>query len=222
MFTGLVERRGRLAGRTPRGAGARLSIEAGLGALELGESIAVNGVCLTVDVITTRGFEADASSETLSVTTLGRLPVRADVNLERALPVGGRLGGHIVGGHVDGVGVLVEKLPLGEATKLVFSLPPALARFVAPKGSIAVDGTSLTVNHVAGDRFDVVVIPHTRGVTTLDTLDVGAHVNLEADVLARYLARLLEVPAPAVSGSHTAPAASDSALLASLGRAGYL
>lgn len=220
MFTGLVERRGRLAGRTPRGGGARLAIEASFGdePLVLGESVAVNGVCLTVDVLTARGFEADASAETLAVTTLGGLPVRSDVNLERALPVGGRLGGHVVGGHVDAVGTLVEKLPLGEATKLVFSFPAEIARFVAPKGSIAVDGTSLTVNHVAADRFDVVVIPHTRGATTLDALDVGARVNLEADVLARYLARLLDVPAT----SKGAPATADSTLLASLGRAGYL
>lgn len=206
MFTGLVQTKGTLVRRTEHGRDARLVISGdllGIGAIArdaiaLGESIAVDGVCLTVDKIVEPGpgrvtFEADASSETLAKTTLGSLAIGAAVNLERAMPVGGRLGGHIVSGHVDGEGRVAEKTPSGAALKVVFEAPAELMRFVAPKGSICVSGVSLTVNGVSGSTFDVMLVPHTRDKTSLDALAVGARVNLEVDVLARYVARLLEV-----------------------------
>jgi riboflavin synthase len=205
MFTGLVESKGSLVRRTQHGRDARLVLRGDLvtsarDPIVLGESIAIDGVCLTVDVIAEAGepgrptvFEVDASSETLEKTTLGSLPIGAAVNLERALPIGGRLGGHIVSGHVDGVGRVVEKIPTGAALKVVFEAPAELARYIAPKGSICVSGVSLTVNGVSGSTFDVMLIPHTRDKTSLDGLSVGARVNLEVDVLARYVARLLEV-----------------------------
>ncbi len=204
MFTGLVESKGSLVRRTQLGKGARLVVRGQLvgsdrDPIVLGESIAIDGVCLTVDVIVEPGspsapsvFEVDASSETLEKTTLGGLAVGGAVNLERALPVGGRLGGHIVSGHVDGVGRIVEKTPAGTALTVVFEPPAELMRYIAPKGSICVNGVSLTVNNVTATTFDVMLIPHTRDKTSLDALDVGARVNLEVDILARYVARLLE------------------------------
>lgn len=195
MFTGLVQAKGTLVRRTQKGEDARLVVKGPLGGepLRLGESIAVDGVCLTVDVIVdAETFEIDASSETLAKTTLGSVPVLGTVNLERALAVGERLGGHLVSGHVDAVGKLVEKTPAGESTKVTFEVPRELSRFIAQKGSVCVSGVSLTVNHVDRNRFDVMLIPHTLEKTTLGVLEVGAPVNLEVDVLARYVARLLE------------------------------
>ena len=230
MFTGLVESKGTLVRRgsgAPHGPDARLVIRGHFQreALALGESIAVDGVCLTVATIVTPGpgdsaFEADASAETLAKTTLGDLAPGTAVNLERALPIGGRMGGHIVSGHVDGVGRIAGKTPVGGAVKVTFQVPPELCRYIAQKGSICVSGVSLTVNNVAGDRFDVVLVPHTRDKTSLDALPVGARVNLEVDVLARYVARLLEYgrSAPA-SPDH---ASSDAAWTDRLQRAGYL
>ncbi|MBX3191774.1 MAG: riboflavin synthase [Labilithrix sp.] len=215
MFTGLVETKGTLVRSTRSGADSRLVIRGRLGGepLVLGESIAVDGVCLTVAALPGEGtFEADASAETLAKTTLGELTAGSAVNLERALAVGARLGGHIVSGHVDGVGRIVEKVPLGAAVKVTFEVPRDLARYVAPKGSITVSGVSLTVNHVEGDRFDVVLVPHTRDKTSLDALAISAKVNLEVDILARYVARLLEAPRTS----------SDAAWIDRLQRAGYM
>jgi riboflavin synthase len=231
MFTGLVEARGSLDRRTQRGRDARLVVRgelvrAGGDPIVLGESIAIDGVCLTVDTIVEPGgpraasvFEVDASSETLEKTTLGTLAAGSAVNLERALPVGGRLGGHIVSGHVDGVGVVREKIPTGAALKVVFEAPAELARYIAPKGSICVSGVSLTVNHVSGAAFDVMLIPHTRDRTSLDALAIGARVNLEVDVLARYVARLLEA-GPADPSS--ADGEADARLLSRLRASGYV
>jgi len=195
MFTGLVEATGQLSRRDRVGPDARLEILiSGLGEpLALGESISVDGVCLTVQTIVDGGFACDASSETLARTTLGELTLPAKVNLERATPLGGRMGGHIVTGHVDGTGVLLEREPVGEMSKLTFGYPPNLARFIAEKGSICVNGVSLTVNGVGSDRFDVVIIPHTAAVTSLGILSPGGKVNLEVDVLARYILRAREV-----------------------------
>ena len=200
VFTGLVETVGKLEARAARGPGARLSIATSLpsvpcsggASLALGESISVNGVCLTVDAVTKTGFEADASAETLGKTTLGGLRIGGRVNLERALTLEKRLGGHIVTGHVDGVGTLVSRSPLGEAERLVFRFPAELGRFIAPKGSVTVDGISLTVNGVTGDTFDVAIIPRTRQETCIGELGPGGVVNLEVDVLARYVLRALE------------------------------
>ena len=233
MFTGLVEAKGTLVRRTEQGRDARLVIRGELvvgrahpaeksDPIVLGESIAIDGVCLTVDRIVEPGgpgatvFEVDASSETLEKTTLGSLLIGSAVNLERALPVGGRLGGHIVSGHVDGVGHVAEKIPTGAALKVVFEAPAELARYIAPKGSICISGVSLTVNGVSDNRFDVMLIPHTRDKTSLDHLAIGAQVNLEVDLLARYVARLLERP------STTTEPPADSRLLERLRASGYV
>jgi riboflavin synthase len=195
MFTGLVEQKGHLARRSRRGEGFRLAVEAGLGALTLGESISVNGACLTVVSSDARGFEADVSLETAARTTLGGLSIGAAVNLERALKVGDRLGGHLVSGHVDAVAELLRVAPAGEARRLSVGFPPELARFIAAKGSITLDGVSLTVNSVTSSELSVMVIPHTLLVTTLGELRPGSAINLEVDTLARYAVRFLEVSA---------------------------
>ncbi|AUX47109.1 riboflavin synthase subunit alpha [Sorangium cellulosum] len=197
MFTGLVETIGVLRRRSG-GAVARALIEANLGPLSLGESISVNGACLTVDRIAPGGFECDMSSETLRRTTLGALPVGARVHLERATPLGARMGGHVVLGHVDGLGRVAERSHAGDAIRLSMSAPPELAAYLAPKGSIAVDGASLTINAVsaagaASAWFEVMLVPHTIERTLLGELRPGTTVNLEVDVLARYVARQLEV-----------------------------
>lgn len=226
VFTGLVETTGKLVRRVAKGGDARLVISGNLGGepLELGESIAVDGVCLTVAAIVDQGsprvFEADASAETLAKTTLGRLDIGAAVNLERAVALGARMGGHIVTGHVDGVGTIKAKESLsqggGGAVKVTFEVPPELARYIAAKGSICVCGVSLTVNNVSGNEFDVVLVPHTREKTSLDGLGPGSPVNLEVDILARYVLRFLEA-------SRSAPAGSDDASwMERLGKAGYL
>lgn len=218
VFTGLVETTGKLVRRTAKGGEARLVLSGNLGGepLELGESIAVDGVCLTVAAIVDQGsprvFEADASAETLSKTTLGSVPIGAAVNLERAVALGARMGGHIVTGHVDGVGKIKAKEAAGAgAVKVTFEAPAELAKYIAAKGSICVCGVSLTVNNVAKNEFDVVLVPHTREKTSLDGLGPGAPVNLEVDILARYVLRFLEA-----SGSD------DASWMERLGKAGYL
>jgi riboflavin synthase len=214
VFTGLVEEKGSLRVRSARGPGARITVGCTLAPLVLGESINVDGVCLTVASIVAGGFEADCSHETLARTTLGAVALGAGVNLERAVPLGGRMGGHIVSGHVDGEGTVEATQPIGDAVRVDFAAPPELARYVAEKGSICVNGVSLTVNSVSGPRFSVVVIPHTRENTTLGALASGSKVNLEVDVLARYVARLLEV-------GRAGPASNDATLMESLVRAGF-
>jgi len=193
MFTGLVTAMGTLAARLPRGPGARLTLNARFddGPLLLGESVSVSGACLTVDAITADGFEVDASAETLARTTLGGVKLGGTVHLERALRAADRMGGHVVTGHVDGVGSLLERRPVGESVALVFGVPLELAPFIAEKGSITVEGVSLTVNGAGPDRFDVTIIPHTLGKTHLGQLRPGDPVNLEVDLIARYVGRLL-------------------------------
>ncbi|HKO52305.1 MAG TPA: riboflavin synthase [Polyangiaceae bacterium] len=197
MFTGLVELKGNLARRSRRGPGYRLSIAGNLGPLTLGESISVSGACLTVVSVSAddSAFEADVSLETASKTTLGALPIGAAVNLERALKVGDRLGGHLVSGHVDAVAELLRVAPAGEAQRLSVGFPRELSRFIAAKGSITLDGVSLTVNAVTDRVLEVMVIPHTLAVTTLGELRPGESINLEVDTLARYAVRYLEVSA---------------------------
>lgn len=221
MFTGLVETLGTLERITRRGPDAELEIACSLTGYVLGESIAVNGVCLSVTRHSSRSFTVDASAETLAKTTLGELHPGARVHLERALSLGARLGGHIVTGHVDGAGQLVEKTPLGEALRVSFEVPPKLSPFLAPKGSITVDGTSLTVNGASGTRFDVVLVPVTRAKTLLGDKQPGARVNLEVDVLAKYVARLLGRPGVdgVAPGEATASGGVD---LQALERAGFL
>ncbi len=205
MFTGLVETTGQLVRRHLSGPDAKLEIQArGLTSaggkeepLALGESICVDGVCLTVIASTGDSFTVDASSETLRVTTLGGLSLPATVNLERATPLGGRMGGHIVSGHVDGTGVLRSREPIGDMSKLTFGYPKGLARYIAEKGSICVNGVSLTVNGVGPDSFHVMIIPHTAAITSLGKLQEGGAVNLEIDLVARYVLRAREVDAGA-------------------------
>jgi riboflavin synthase len=194
MFTGLVRAVGTLLDATDAPAARRLRVAAPLDArdLQLGASVAVNGVCLTVTASDADSFSADAAFETLRKTTLGGLAVGARVNLEPSLRVGDALGGHLVSGHVDGVGSLRSREPRGEAVEMWFQSPPELSRFIAVKGSIAVDGTSLTVNEVRGDTFAVGLVPHTLAHTILGTLTPGDPVNLEIDLVARYVGRLSE------------------------------
>jgi riboflavin synthase len=193
VFTGLVQMQGQLAGRSPREAGFRLSVKHGLGPLELGESIAVNGVCLTVTACHPERFDADTSVETVSRTTLGELPIGRAVHLERALRLGDRLGGHIVAGHVDAVTKLLSLRKSGESNELTFELPGALRAYVAEKGSIAIDGVSLTSNRVTSESFSAMVVPYTLNSTHLGLLRRGDAVNLEIDVLARYVVHAARV-----------------------------
>jgi riboflavin synthase len=194
MFTGIVAAVGGIAEARGRSGGLRLVVDTGLlntRAVAVGDSVALNGCCLTVVSTGDATLEFDVSAETLSCTTgLDRV---GDVNLETALRVGDKLGGHLMSGHVDGVGTITRFEPApddADSRSLEVEAPRDLARFIAPKGSIAVDGVSLTVNAVAGSRFCVNLIPHTLAVTTLKRLQVGTRVNLEVDLLARYVARL--------------------------------
>ena len=192
MFTGIVSAVGSIASATPKGDGMRLRIDApgfGMDDVALGDSIAIQGVCHTVVAKDARGFEVDTSRATLEVTT-GLAAGRA-VNLEKSLRLSDRLGGHLVQGHVDGVGQVVSFDDVGGSWRLVVDAPGDLARYVARKGSIAVDGVSLTVNAVEGGRFEINVIPHTRAVTTFGNLRAGDAVNLEIDMMARYAERIL-------------------------------
>ncbi len=199
MFTGIVLDVGHVLTREVRGGDLRLVIETArldLALARVGDSISVQGCCLTATQVQGRTFAADLSRETLTLTTLGDLAVGDPVNLEPALRAGDALGGHLVSGHVDGVAQVSALSDDARSRRLSIGVPPALARYLAPKGSVAVDGVSLTVNTVESASFDVNIIPHTRQVTTLGRLAVGARVNLEVDQVARYLARLLAVPAP--------------------------
>ena len=194
MFTGIIETLGTVAAMEARGGDLRLTVSAPgmeLGSTRLGDSIAVNGVCLTVTALDRPRFSADVSRESLSVTTLGDLAVGDRVNLEQALTLSTRLGGHLVSGHVDGVGEVLSMHLDARSTRVHFRAPRALARYIAAKGSVTIDGTSLTVNHVDGATFDVNIIPHTWGLTRFSVYRVGTRVNLEVDLVARYLERLL-------------------------------
>ena len=194
MFTGIIEGVGRLARREARGGDARLRIEAGtlpFDNVRLGESIAVNGTCLTVVAFDADGFEADASTETLALTTLGALPAGAAVNLERAMRPDDRLGGHLVSGHVDGMGTVESVTDDARAQRWRFTAPAGVLRYVARKGSICVDGVSLTVNAVDAEGFEVALVPHTVAHTAFATTRPGDPVNLEVDLVARYVERLL-------------------------------
>ena len=194
MFTGLVEGVGTLAARETRGGDARLTIDVGtlpFERVEMGESISVNGVCLTVVGFDAAHFEADASNETLALTTLGALPLGRALNLERAMRPDDRLGGHLVSGHVDGVGQVLQVSDDARAQRWTFAAPKLLLRYIAQKGSICVDGVSLTVNAVDDAAFEVALVPHTIAHTAFARTNVGDAVNLEVDLVARYVERLL-------------------------------
>lgn len=202
MFTGLVEAIGTLRIIERRNGGLTLRVELPPPAstssspdwndLQLGESVAVDGVCLTVVEVRSNGFVADASAETLQRSTLGHAVDGQPLHLERALRVGDRLGGHLVSGHVDGIGQVVSTTPLGDALQVRYAAPATLAPCIATKGSIVIDGVSLTVNHVDGAEFEVALVPYTRQATHLDRRRPGDRVNLEIDLLARYVARALQ------------------------------
>jgi riboflavin synthase len=194
MFTGIVQGVGTVRAIEPRGGDVTLVFDTAgvsLADIELGGSVAVSGVCLTATRFDAASFAADVSRETLSLTTLGDWVVGSRVNLEKALLAGQALGGHYVTGHVDGVGELVSRHDDARSVRMEFRVPPELARYVARKGSICIDGVSLTVNGARGDRFDVNLVPHTLEVTTLGGLQAGSRVNLEVDIIARYVERMM-------------------------------
>lgn len=194
MFTGIIAAVGRIETLTPLAKGVRLRITTGALPMDdtrLGDSICVNGVCLTAVELDGGGFTADVSRETLDCTVGLDQPGR-EVNLEKSLTLADRLGGHLVSGHVDGVGTVSRFEPVGESWLLEVRAPEELARYIARKGSVTVNGVSLTVNHVEGPRFDINIIPHTRAVTTFRNLHVGDSLNLEVDLIARYCERILQ------------------------------
>jgi riboflavin synthase len=195
MFTGIVQGIGSIRALEPHGGDVTLWIDAGsvsLADVQTGGSIAVNGACLTATRLEGNAFAADVSRETLTMTTLGLAAPGTRVNVEKALLAGQALGGHYVTGHVDGVGVVISRHDDARSVRVEFEVPDELARYVARKGSICVDGVSLTVNGVNGRRFDVNLVPHTLELTTLAACDAGTRVNLEVDIIARYLERMLE------------------------------
>jgi riboflavin synthase len=196
MFTGIIIAKGRIEAIREKGGDLELCVDArGLEErhLNIGDSVAVQGACLTVTRREAKKFFADVSRETMAKTTLGTLKAGSEVNLEPSLRAGDALGGHLVSGHVDGIGKLVALAEDARSTRMSFEVPATLSRFVASKGSICINGVSLTVNGVEGARFDVNIIPHTQSVTTLGELRVGDGVNIEIDVIARYLERLMTV-----------------------------
>lgn len=204
MFTGIIQAVGQIAALESTGGDVRLRVQTGkldLGDVALGDSIATNGVCLTAIALPGDGFWADVSRETLSLTTLGDLREGSSVNLEKSLTPESRLGGHIVSGHVDGLGEIVSLALDGRSWRVVVRAPDALAKYIAHKGSICIDGTSLTVNSVDGACFDLNIIPQTMAETVFGTYQVGSPVNLEVDVIARYLERLLQGESAAVGTS---------------------
>jgi len=194
MFTGIIQAVGEIRSLEPRGGDVRLTVATGKLAMDgvvLGDSIAVNGVCLTAVSLDGPGFSADVSRETLSLTTLGDLRSRSRVNLEKALTLSTPLGGHLVSGHVDGIGEVLERRQDARSWRFRIQAPAELARYIAQKGSICVDGTSLTVNQVAGGVFEINIVPHTIEETIIGGYRAGTRVNLEVDLVARYLERLI-------------------------------
>jgi len=195
MFTGIVESVGVVGGLEEHGADRRLRIDGDVFAqtlLGVGDSVSVNGVCLTASALCASGFHADVSAETLACTTIGELRIGDKINLERALTPATPLGGHLVSGHVDGTGTVLERRDDARSVRFTFGIPATLARYVAVKGSICVDGVSLTVNGIGDQQFDVNIVPHTLDATTFGDFAPGRRVNLEVDLIARYLERLLD------------------------------
>ena len=225
MFTGIIETMGTIRSLQPKGGDVRLLIDThdwDLGDVALGDSIAVNGCCLTVVELPGKAFAADVSNESLSLTTLGNLKSGSRVNLEKALTPTTRLGGHLVSGHVDAVGEIVEQVAESRSVRFRIKAPDQLAKYIAHKGSITVDGISLTVNAVNGAVFDLNIIPHTQQLTTIGQWQPGYRVNLEVDVIARYLERLLlgeraAEPAAAGQGGATSTEKISMAFLAEHG-----
>ena len=194
MFTGLIEAVGRVGGISRTAAGLRIAIQTDMaGDLADGESVSVNGVCLTASQRDATGFSADIGPETARVTTLGSVKAGQPVNLERAMAANGRFGGHFVQGHVDGIGTIRDVRVEGDARWLRVAFPPELAPFFVPKGSVALDGVSLTIAALGPEHFDVMIIPFTWGHTNLSGLQAGSPVNLECDVVGKYVARAVQL-----------------------------
>jgi len=194
MFTGIIQAKGSIAALERRGGDVRLSVQSDslpFASYDVGESIAVNGVCLTAVALRADGFDTDVSVETLDVTSLGGLGVGDNVNLEPSLSLGDRLGGHLVSGHVDCLGTVTGRKADARSIRIAVEIPEEFARYVARKGSVTVDGVSLTVNDVSATSFEVNIIPHTADVTIIGDYAVGTNVNVEVDLLARYIERLL-------------------------------
>ena len=194
MFTGIIQSVGEIAATEAKGNDARIRVlthELDLADVQLGDSIAVNGVCLTVIELPGDGFWADVSGETLSVTTFKSLAVGTKANLEKAITPSTRLGGHLVSGHVDGIGKVIERFDDGRSVRFHIQTPDDMAKYIAEKGSVCVDGISLTVNAVKGAVFELNIVPHTLQETTMAQFKVATEVNLEVDIIARYLERLI-------------------------------
>ncbi len=194
MFTGIIKAKGTITAAKSKGGDVRMTIRSdGLpwSEYEQGESIAVNGVCLTAVALYEDGFDTDISVETLDVTGLGELDVGSAVNLEPSISLGERLGGHLVSGHVDCTGIVRSREQDARSIRLAIEIPKEYARYVAKKGSVCIDGVSLTINEVSGNRFEVNIIPHTAEVTIINDYALGTVVNIEVDLLARYIERLL-------------------------------
>jgi riboflavin synthase len=194
MFTGIIKAKGTIAAMQQRGGDVRLSIQSAelpFADYEVGESIAVNGVCLTAVALRADGFDTDVSTETLDVTALGKLDVGGEVNLEPSLALGERLGGHLVSGHVDCIGKVSKREADARSVRFGIEMPREYARYVAKKGSVTIDGVSLTINEVSGNGFEVNIIPHTAEATIFGSYSIGTVVNIEVDLLARYIERLL-------------------------------
>lgn len=205
MFTGLIETTGKIHRIQPASEGVRLTVGCSLKDYKMGESIAVNGICLTVVEFTQDTFSADASSETLKRTNLGNLRPDSEVHLERALRLGDRLGGHWVSGHVDGTGKIAKVVPHGASKAVTIEAAPELLRYIVEKGSITLDGASLTVNKVDTKSFEIMVIPHTQAVLARDFTTIGRIVNIETDILGKYVEKLLSCNKTEHSGIEAAP-----------------
>lgn len=217
MFTGIIEALGSIAATEMRGGDMRLRISSAnlpMAEVKLGDSIATNGVCLTVVAVLSDGFWADVSNETLSLSTFANAKLGQVVNLERAMLASSRLDGHIVSGHVDGVGRVLSCANDARSIRLSIEAPANLARYIATKGSICVDGVSLTVNSIDSSVFELNIVPHTAAETIIQQYTVGTQINLEVDVVARYLERLLQADKPAESGISMATLAENGFLRA--------
>jgi len=219
MFTGIIEGLGTIASIQPSGQGCRFSIASDfiLAGTRIGDSIAVNGACLTAVMVKERRFTVDVSPETLQRSILGRIKIGERVNLERALKLSDRLDGHLVSGHVDGIATLRERKTLANAIILTFSVPQSLARYMIEKGSVAVDGTSLTINRCDRASFEVSIIPHTASLTTIGLKKVADAVNIETDMIGKYVERFVLNRSPAGGPAEVSDGGIDMALLAKTG-----
>jgi riboflavin synthase len=219
MFTGIIEGLGTITAIRPSGRGSRFSITSDFDLTEtrIGDSIAVNGACLTAVILEGRRFTVDVSPETLERSILGGIKIGERVNLERALRLSDRLDGHLVSGHVDGVGILRDRQTLANAIIITYQVPETLSRYMIEKGSVAVDGTSLTVNRCDSTSFDVSIIPHTAGLTTIGLKKVGDAVNIETDMIGKYVERFILNRGPADGKAAESDGRVDMALLAKSG-----